>query len=271
MLKSFNKPLNEFGLTDINRFKRKPVKPNAMNVYLRTLRSIFNKAKSFKLISEVPEITLLPVSDDKLNPITNVLEPIQKTYSREQFVRLLEYLWNDGKLIKRKANEFGFDTFDNQFKLLEYCLIAFYTGCRRGEILNMCVGHIDKEKRLIPVIQYKKRGKQRLKLVPIHPYLWERVIKNKLTLDPECRLCDLKEDYVTNKIKKINKLLGFGDLKQHSIRHTYATELMKLEVDRYSIKDLLGHSAVSTSEIYVHTDSVLLKEQNSKLPELNYG
>jgi len=75
---------------------------------------------------------------------------------------------------------------------------------------------------------------------------------------------------VTYRIKYVNRLLGFPDLKLHSIRHTYATQLMQNGINRYAIKDLLGHSAVSTGEIYVHTDNAVLQESNSKLPVLRY-
>lgn len=270
-LRAIGKPLSEWGVPEVNQFKRlHKISHSAVNIYLRTLKAIFNKAKSYKVLTEIPVITLLPVTTDKLNPASGVLEPIQKTYSKEQFIALLKYLWNDGQLIKRKANEFGFDTLKQQHLLLEFCLIAFYTGCRRNEILNICIGHINISEMVIPIVQYKKRGKHRVKIIPIHPYLFDKVIKGKLQHDPLSRLCDLKPNYVTHKIKQVNRLLGFPDLKMHSIRHTYATELMRLDVNRYKIKDLLGHSAVSTSEIYVHTDTALLQESNAKLPVLDY-
>ncbi len=256
----FTKPMNEFNVMDINRYKKylKSKQPETVNIYLRTLRAIFNRAKLFKLIDEIPPITLLPVKQDTK----------QKTYSQDQFIALLTYLYNNGEFLKRKSNEFGFDTHSTQKQLLEFCLIAFYTGCRRNEILELHSNQINPETKTLTVIRYKKRGGKRFSEIPIHPYLWDRLLRFKVDLNN--RLFDLKPNYVTHKIKSINRLLGFGDLKLHSIRHTYATELMKLNTNRYAIKDLLGHSAVATSEVYVHTDSGVLREHNAKLPELRY-
>jgi integrase len=251
------KQINEFTLADINKYKkyRKAFnKTRSVNIHLRTLRAIFSKARKHGLINYIPVIELLPVKD----------EMKQRTYVIDQFKEFLAFVYNNNTHNKLFANH------EFQKMLLDFCLISFYTGCRRNEVLNIRGTHIDPVKRIIPIEQYKIRGENRFKIVPIHPYLWQMVFQGReLT---EERIIPLTPNYVTHKIKVINRLLGLPEsLKLHSIRHTYATELMRIDTNRYSIKDLLGHKSVQTSEIYVHTDIKTLHSTNNRLPELSFN
>jgi len=51
----------------------------------------------------------------------------------------------------------------------------------------------------------------------------------------------------------------------HSGRRAFATRLIRNNVDIYSIKELMGHSSISTTQKYFATDPNLLKEAVSKL------
>ncbi|CAL2084402.1 site-specific tyrosine recombinase/integron integrase [Tenacibaculum sp. 190524A05c] len=54
---------------------------------------------------------------------------------------------------------------------------------------------------------------------------------------------------------KINKSVG-----PHTLRHSFATYLLKEGVDLRAIQQLLGHESITTTEIYVHLDNSYLKE-----------
>lgn len=53
----------------------------------------------------------------------------------------------------------------------------------------------------------------------------------------------------------INKSVG-----PHTLRHSFATYLLKEGVDLRAIQQLLGHESITTTEIYVHLDNSYLKE-----------
>lgn len=147
--------------------------------------------------------------------------------------------------------------------------LFYTTGIRRTELINLKTSNIDQSNNTLKVLG--KRNKERI--VPILPiisqqiqkYLSERsqleVIKdseyfflmskgNKLNDSFVYRLINYYFSNVSEKVKK----------SPHILRHTFATHLLNNGADINSVKELLGHSSLASTQVYTHSSLAELKK-----------
>ena len=73
-------------------------------------------------------------------------------------------------------------------------------------------------------------------------------------------------DYFSRRFKRACRAAGMNkSIHFHSLRHSFASNLAQQGVSLYVIKELLGHSSVSTTEIYSHLNLETLKKAISVL------
>ncbi len=146
-------------------------------------------------------------------------------------------------------------------------LSAFYhTGMRRSELINLTEKNIDLSKREIKVLG--KGNKERI--IPFNQELAKHFArlndyKKELGIQTEYIFTDshgevLKERWVYTMVN--DALSGtFADKKSpHILRHSFATHLLQNGADINAIKELLGHSSLTATQLYAHNDIKQLKK-----------
>lgn len=83
--------------------------------------------------------------------------------------------------------------------------------------------------------------------------------------DPEGESLRLSARSVQRMVKKYGTRAGLAvDATPHTLRHTFATGLLQEGADLRSVQELLGHSDVSTTQIYTHVTNARLQDVHKK-------
>jgi len=155
-------------------------------------------------------------------------------------------------------------------------LELFYaTGVRISELVAIRFMDIRMEEGIIHVMG--KGSKERIVMIGseakailrcYHKLLHKRQITNQAHyLFPPLRSYKNRKNNhmairtVFNVVKKYLRLVSDDEkLSPHSLRHTFATHMLNNGADLMAIKDLLGHSSLSSTQVYTHMQSERLKK-----------
>ncbi len=147
-------------------------------------------------------------------------------------------------------------------------LEMFYaTGIRLAELINIKVSDIDKSNRMIKILG--KGSKERYVFFTtkcldyLNDYLdnsRSMLCKNSEYLFVNQKGNKLTESGVEYIINKIFISSGINvHLTPHVLRHTFATHMLNEGADLMTVKELLGHSNISTTGIYTHVSNEQLR------------
>lgn len=173
---------------------------------------------------------------------------------------------------EKELNDFSTLLFEDNFEDVRNKLIVellYSTGMRRAELINLKLSGVDLYSRTIKVLG--KRNKER-----ILPLLGSVVELGKQYLTVRAGLEQIKDDdffFLTNKGNKLYESLVYRVINDyfsvvsekvkkspHVLRHSFATHLLNNGADLNSVKELLGHSSLASTQIYVNSSLSELKK-----------
>jgi integrase/recombinase XerC len=147
--------------------------------------------------------------------------------------------------------------------------LFYTTGIRRTELINLKMQNIDLSKNTLKVLG--KRNKERI--LPILPIISKQI---NLYLSERAQIEQVKDkDYFFLMLKgvKLNdsfvyRLINyyFSNVSEkvkkspHILRHTFATHMLNNGADLNSVKELLGHSSLASTQVYTHNSLAELKK-----------
>ena len=226
------------------------IKEENINKYISYLFELNLKSSSVnRKISSIKSLYMFLVKKNilKNSPINEVISPKQEKYlpfsmSEDEVDKLLNSPKPSNKIEKRDK------------AMIE---MLYATGMRISELVNLKITDIDLQRCVVKVLG--KGSKERL--IPFGEAALESL--NAYLSDREESTS--KEIFLSNRRTKISRIAFWHRIKlylsrenlknsisPHTLRHAFATHLLNRGADLRSVQLLLGHSDLSTTQIYTH-------------------
>ena len=232
------------------KLKLKDIKEENINKYIAYLFELNLKSSSVnRKISSIKSLYMFLVKKNilKNSPVNEVISPKQEKYlpfsmSEDEVDKLLNSPKTSNKIEKRDK------------AMIE---MLYATGMRISELVNLKITDIDTQRCVVKVLG--KGSKERL--IPFGEAALESL--NAYLSDREESTS--KEIFLSNRRTKISRIAFWHRIKlylsrenlknsisPHTLRHAFATHLLNRGADLRSVQLLLGHSDLSTTQIYTH-------------------
>ena len=229
--------LKKASISDINNyiaflFKSK-LKSSSINRKISSLKALYLYLVKRNILSKSPIDELVIPKQGKYLPISMSEQEVEKLLNSPDISVQIEK--RDKAMIE----------------------MMYATGMRISELVNLKITDIDMKRSVVKVLG--KGSKERL--IPFGESASEAI--NYYLLDR--KKSSSKEIFLSNRGKKLSRV-GFwqrikiylsrenlkNSISPHTLRHAFATHLLNRGADLRSVQLLLGHSDLSTTQIYTH-------------------
>ncbi len=200
------------------------------------------------------------------NPVTKIEKPklekrLPRCLNKRQTTQLLMYL----------------DTYTWHYQsefLRNQTIIRFflYTGVRLSELLKLKLNAVNFDESEILIFQGKGRKDR---IIPIHPDLLpylkayekaqrKRKINSEFFFTSIRSKKELTEKNIYAIVKKLRIVCGFY-FSPHMLRHTFGKLSIEANLNPFKLKEIMGHSNISTTQIYISVSTESIKKSFFKL------
>ena len=150
--------------------------------------------------------------------------------------------------------------FSTGLRVSELCALTRDTFLLNGSGLRLLVRGKGRKERILQI-----KTPELLQLVKTYCDAFSKEIQKQGAILFNQRGCPLSPQSIRRIINKyLDRIDGASHVTPHMFRHTFATSLLEAGMDIRYIQSLLGHSSISTTQIYTHVSS---KQQTLLLAE----
>ena len=239
-----------FQWLDNEDLKYKNLKEDHINQYISFLFHRKMRSSSVnRKISSIKSFYIFLVKRNfvKNSPLNDLVTPKQEKYLPESM--------SEAEVDKLLNSPDVSNKIENRDKAMIEMLYA--TGMRISELVNLKMTDVDMKRCVVKV--FGKGSKERL--VPFG----ETALDSLRSYLNEREQSSSKEIFLSNRGKKMTRVAFWQRVKvylirenlknsisPHTLRHAFATHLLNRGADLRSVQLLLGHSDLSTTQIYTH-------------------
>jgi len=237
----------------------KSISERTINIELSCLKQILRLAKEWGFAHKNPAENTKKFSEPKRQP---------RFLTEEEILRLINHSspW-----------------------LRMFVYFALGTGMRTGEILNLRFEDIDFQRNVVMVKSNPKRGylvkNKRDREIPLTDFLYSKALWfseywiDYRTMKPRKRtpeqrayfFCNENGERITTIRQSFTRTIRraeIADVTPHTLRHTFASHLIMSGVDIRTVQEYLGHTKISTTEIYTHLSN---QHKQDSIKRLGYS
>lgn len=237
--------LSDFSLINLGSFLKdllSTLQVSTVKEYQVKISYLFKIARQFGFLSQIISLSFLKLSVPQRMPVY---------FSKEDFLKFISFI--------------------KEIDFKELCIFAFMSGMRKSEIISLKWCNVDFNKSLVILDNHSFVTKtSKVRSVPLNNVLidllkrrfFECKSKNVFYYHTKTNRVLLFKDFTVNRLMKIyiRKSYLNNNLVFHSLRHGFASELVRQGVNIFNVQQLLGHSNIKTTMIYSHLEPESLRK-----------
>ncbi len=266
--------IQSLGLKDIESFishlQRKMTKPvshsvsrgEGYRVYVRTLKAAFSKAVDWNYVKENYFLKVKLPKKQQVNPAyisSTQLAVISMQIENKTIKDLVTFAFSTGMRLNEIVN-LTWRNVNLSTRIITVGDAEFTTKGMNQRYIPIC------DEALTSILSSRDKVRDRLqerkkdtpRIIQIHPSHSGEIKRGYVFCKPNGEA--FTGDYVSKIFKKACKAVGTDkSIHFHSLRHSFVSNLVQKGINLYTIKEQLGHSSISTTEIYAHLNMDVLK------------
>ena len=236
IIKYFNKPMEEVTTEELRNF---------LFNYLTEKRKLADRSVNYynSIIRFMYEVTLDKLINKKQLPMRKRKKSVYKVLTKEELSTFFNCV--------------------DDYKFKTIFMIAYGSGLRIGEIVNLHISDIDSKKMRI-FVREGKGNKERYTILSktslemLRTY-WSKY--RKPVKSDKIFLTELDEPMtvgvIRDRFRRYRRKAGLNEkVTMHTLRHCYATNLIENGATLIQVKELMGHSNIRSTMEYVHVANI---------------